>query len=354
MGAKQILRIAKIKTIAQVMASAEHTFRERDTPNADPAKAAKNAHSVKNAAGVVEALEARLNTVKVRKNAVRCVEFLVTASPEFFTKRSGQTYFDDAKRWLEKSFGAENVISSHVHRDEKTPHAVFYVVPIDDREKLNARGFFGGRQKMTAMQDAFHAKVAKKYGLERGQRGSKAEHETIAEYYARVNAKVPPCPTRAGLLLMNEEERIDLMKTLHAQAAEALAKVDKLEDEREKHTARIGRLETMTTEQKEREAMTRKAVARLIKNTYSPADFAKAFSLELKGKADIFEALVKSGKAQNFAEAVAQVAVKMPPKGGHGWDELAAFTVDLEDKPEVKPAQVPQVAAKPRPRGFGR
>ncbi len=346
MGAKQILRIAKIKTIAEVMASAEHTFRERDTPNADPAKAAKNAHSVKNAAGVVEALEKRLDTVKVRKNAVRCVEFLVTASPEFFTKRSGQTYFDDAKKWLEKSFGAENVISSHVHRDEKTPHAVFYVVPIDDREKLNARGFFGGRQKMTAMQDAFFAKVAKKYGLERGQRGSKAEHETIAEYYARVNAKVPPCPTRAGLLLMNEEERLETMKTLHAQASEALAKVEKLEVERVKHASQIERLETMTTEQKEREAMTRKAVARLIKNTYSPADFAKAFDLELKGKADIFDALVKSGKAQNFAEAVAQVAVKMPPKGGHGWDELAAFTVDLEPEKTVKPSAVPLVEVK--------
>lgn len=346
MGAKQILRIGKLKTIAEVVGSAEHTFRERKTPNANPAKASKNAHSVKNAAGVVEALEKRLATVKVRKNAVRCVEFLVTASPEFFAKRTGKTYFDDAKKWLEKSFGAENVISSHVHRDEKTPHAVFYVVPIDQRAKLNARGFFGGRQKMSAMQDAFHTQVAKKFGLERGVKGSKAEHETVAEYYARVNAKVPPCPTRAGLILMNEDERLELMKTLHAQAAEAVAKVDKLEDEREKHAARIGRLETMTTQQSEAEAMTRKAVARLIKNTYSPAEFSKAFGLEIKGKADIFDALVKSGTAQNFAEAVAQVALKMSPKGGHSWDDLAAFTVALDDP--VKPAQAVQAVAKPR------
>lgn len=347
MGAKQILRIAKIKTIAQVMASAEHTFRERDTPNADPTKAAKNTHSVKNAAGVVDALEKRLSAVKVRKNAVRCVEYLVTASPEFFDKRSGQSYFDDAKRWLEKSFGAENVISSHVHRDEKTPHAVFYVVPIDEKGKLNARGFFGGRQKMTAMQDAFYSKVAKKFGLERGVRGSKAEHETIAEYYARVNAKVPTCPSRASLLLMKDEERLELMKTLHAQAAEALAEVDKLKDEREKHSAKIGRLEAMTTQQSEAEAMTRKAVARLIKNTYSPAEFAQAFGVELKGKADIFDALVKSGKAQNFAEAVAQVAIKMPAKSGHSWEDLAAFTVALDD-PKPQPQAV--AAKRPKPR----
>jgi hypothetical protein len=39
---------------------------------------------------------------------------------------------------------------------------------------------------------------------------------------------------------------------------------------------------------------------------------------------------------------VAQVAVKMPPKGGHGWDELAAFTVDLaEPEKLVNPSAVP-------------
>ena len=350
MGAKQIVRTSKLKTISEVSSSAKHTFREIKTHNADPSKATKNAHSVKNAAEVVEALEKRLSTVQVRKNAVRCVEFLITASPEFFDKRSGQTYFDEAKKWLEKSFGAENVISSHVHRDEKTPHAVFYVVPIDKNGKLNARGFFGGRKKMSAMQDAFYERVAKKFKLERGQKGSKAEHESVKQYYARVNEEPPTPPTRAGLLLMSEEERLETVKTLHAQAQEARAEVEKLESERAKHTARIERLEKMTNEQSEREALTRKAIARLIKNTYSPSDFAKAFGIELKGKADIFETLVKAGKAQNFAEAVAQVAVKMPAKGGHGWEELAAFTVEMEpEKTEkkVKPVAVP-TSSRPR------
>lgn len=353
MGAKQILRIEKIHTIQQVLASAEHTFRERHTPNADPTKAAKNAHSVKNAAGVVEALEKRLSTVKVRKNAVRCVEFLVTASPDYFKNRTGQTYFDHARKFLEKSFGAVNVISSHVHRDEKTPHAIFYVVPIDERGKLNARGFFGGRQKMTALQDGFHAKVAKKFGLERGVRGSKAEHETISEYYARVNAKAPPVPTRAGLILMSEDERLETMKTLHAQATEAQAKLDKLEDERKQHAQKIEGLEDTIKKNKERENLTRKAVARLIKNTYSPAEFAKAFGVELRGKADIFDTLVKCGEAMDFAEAVAKVAVKMPPKGqgAHSWEELAAFTVELDDP---KPQAQPQAVARPKPRGLGR
>lgn len=348
--AKQILRIEKIHTIGELMASAQHTFRERKTPNANPAKAAKNAHSVKNAAGVVEALEKRLSTVKVRKNAVRCVEFLVTASPDFFDKRTGQTYFDKAKEFLEKSFGAENVISSHVHRDEKTPHAIFYVVPIDESGKLNARGFFGGRQKMSALQDGFHSKVAKKFGLERGVRGSKAEHETIAEYYARVNAKVPACPSRASLLLMNDEDRLEMMKTLHAQAAESVAKLDKLEDERKQHAQKIEGLEYMLEQKKEDENLMRKAVARLIKNTYTPAEFARVMGVEIKGKADIFDTMVKVGEATGFAHAVALVAAKMPPKGGHSWEDLASFVADL-DKP-VKPVPAaPEVQAKRRALG---
>lgn len=341
MGAKQILRIAKLKTLSEVSSSARHTFREIPTHNANPAKASQNAHSAKNAAAVVEVLTNRLNTVKVRKNAVRCVEFLITASPEFFSARSGQAYFDASKKWLEKSFGAENVISSHVHRDEKTPHAVFYVVPIDNKGKLNARGYFGGRQKMSAMQDAFHQSVAKKFHLERGKRGSKADHETIQQYYARVNAEHPPAPTRTSLILMSEDERLETMKTLHAQAIDALAEVAKLNDEREKYTAKINHLEKRIDEQSNHEDLLRKATARLIKNTYSPADFAKNLGVEMRGKKDIFEVLVKSGQASNFAEAVALVALKMPPKNSSSsWSDLAEFAVEIDDTPKRVPSPI--------------
>jgi dihydroxyacid dehydratase/phosphogluconate dehydratase len=103
------------------------------------------------------------------------------------------------------------------------------------------------------------------------------------------------------------------------------------------------------------DALTQKAVARLLKNTYTPADFAKTFGIEIKGKADIFDALVKAGHAQNFAAALVMVATKMPPKGGHGWEELAEFTKALEDAPAVTSQPLaPQAVAKPRGQSFGR
>lgn len=328
--AKQILRVAKLKTLAEVKASAEHTFRERTTPNANPAKTAQNAHSTQNAADLVGRVGERLEGLKVRKNAVRVLEFLVTASPEYFKRRSGQSYFDEARKFLEKSFGKENVVSHHVHRDETSPHAVFYVVPVDQKGKLNARHYIGGRVKLQGLQDAFHSHVAKRFGLERGLRGSKAEHTTVKDYYARANAQHPPAPTRAGLLLMSEEERLETVKALHAQAVDARAEVAKLNDEREKHAARIAHLEKRVNEQNEERELVYKASARLIKNAYTPAEFAQVFGVELKGKADVFDALIKAGKAADFKEAVALVALKMPSKTGAKWSDLAVEDLNFQ------------------------
>ncbi|MFX5169009.1 plasmid recombination protein, partial [Acinetobacter baumannii] len=77
-----------------------------------------------------------------------------------------------------------------IHRDETTPHLVAYVVPIDQKGKLNAREFLGGRAKLSKMQTDFHEKV-KDLGLERGLEGSKAEHKTVKEFYAELQEPLP-------------------------------------------------------------------------------------------------------------------------------------------------------------------
>jgi hypothetical protein len=359
--AKQIFRVAKLKGMANIQASAEHTFRERDTQNANPDKARQNAHSTQNAGEVVGRVGERLKTVKtVRKNAVRCLEFLVTASPDFFKNRTGGSYFDDAKKFLEKKFGVENVVSSHVHRDETTPHAVFYVVPIDAKGNLNARGFIGqNRNTLSLWQDEFFKDVAKKYKLGRGVKGSRATHKKISEFYALAKRETPPPPTRAGLLLMSEEERLDTVKTLHAQASYAKAKLSVLADERKKHIAKIEQLEAFVNERKEEMELVHKAAAKLIKNAYTPAEFAQVFGVELKGKADIFDSLVKAGKAASFSEAVAQVALKMPSKTGAKWSDLAVEDLNfrrgldgLEPLKTFEPVMpsAPQSAAAKRPK----
>jgi hypothetical protein len=127
---------------------------------------------------------------KVRKNAVLCVEYLMTASPEDMhskTPEQQDAYFADSLDWLRKRHGAENVIYAGVHRDEQTPHMYAYVVPKDpDTGRLNCRRFLGGSAALREMQTDFAEQVGKQHQLERGIEGSKARHTAIRTYYAGV------------------------------------------------------------------------------------------------------------------------------------------------------------------------
>ena len=177
--------------------SLKHAFREQDTPNADPSRTPENSHI--GAANVQEAL-ARFNARlpdKVRSNAVLAVEYLITGSPEDMHGKSRQeqdAYFGDALKWLEERHGKENVVYAGIHRDETTPHMYAYVVPIDERGKLNCRAFLGGAKALNLMQTEFAQKVGQAHGLQRGIEGSKARHTSIQQYYARVNASFEPLP----------------------------------------------------------------------------------------------------------------------------------------------------------------
>ena len=118
-----ILRIQKLKSPVAVMRSLKHAFREQDTPNADLERTPDNEHfgasSVRDA---MSAFRARLPE-RFRKDAVQCVEYLMTASPEAMKGKSREqqdAYFADSLDWLKARHGAENVFYAGVHRDETT------------------------------------------------------------------------------------------------------------------------------------------------------------------------------------------------------------------------------------------
>ena len=173
--------------MGNIAASLSHTYRTRPTHNADPNRTVNNEHDLKTAGQVMDGIKNRLPE-KTRKNAVLAIEYLITASPDWNgwkNKEKDSEFFDKAKEWLIKKHGAENVISTTIHRDETTPHMAVYVVPIDSKGNLNAREFLGGRAKLSKMQTDFHDQV-KDLGLERGLEGSKAEHTTIKDFYAEI------------------------------------------------------------------------------------------------------------------------------------------------------------------------
>lgn len=189
-----ILRTAKLKSFGEIGGSLSHNYRDRPTPNANPQQTHNNEHSLSSADLVMTAIKNKLPE-KRRKDAVLCVEYLITASPDWvgWNRLEEKKYFDDAKKWLEDKHGKDNVIATTTHRDESTPHMVAYVVPLVDG-KLNAKKFLGGREKLSKMQTDFATNVGQSVGLVRGLEGSKAEHQTIKKYYTNIDTAVKMLP----------------------------------------------------------------------------------------------------------------------------------------------------------------
>lgn len=185
-----IMRSKKLNTLGSVAASLRHAYRERETLNADPARTPEN-----DAAGSTNEIMGKLRAAlpeKRRKDAVVAVEYLMTASPEWWRDASleqQRAFFDKAKGWLREKYGAENILTEIIHRDETSPHLSAFVVPLTRDGRLSAKSYIGNRAQMTKDQTTFAARV-KDLGLERGIEGSKARHKTIQQHYADLNRPV--------------------------------------------------------------------------------------------------------------------------------------------------------------------
>lgn len=194
-----IMRCEKIKNMGRLGGSFLHAFRERETLNADSTRTAGNVdYFARNAEEAMTRAKLTLPE-KIRKNGVIAVEYLFTASPEWFktaTSAQKKEFFDRSVDWLAEKYGRAHIITATVHNDETTPHLTAVVIPIDPRGKLNARGFIGGAEKLRKDQDTYAAAVSS-LGLVRGIRGSKARHSDIKNWYGElhladpVNQKLP-------------------------------------------------------------------------------------------------------------------------------------------------------------------
>lgn len=186
-----IYRTAKLGSFGEIGGSLSHTYRTRPTPNADESRIHLNEHSLETYNSCFAAIKNSIPE-KRRKNAVLCIEHLITASPnwEGWGTKKEEDFFKKSLEFLNKKYGKENVVACSIHRDETTPHLIVYVVPIDEKGGLNAKKWLGGRSKLSQTQTDF-ANEVKSLGLERGLENSKARHKTLKKYYAVVNEPTP-------------------------------------------------------------------------------------------------------------------------------------------------------------------
>lgn len=191
-----IMRQEKIKTVSNASARLRHNRREI------PCKTANQ--NIKNIRlkcndqsrefakkSFAEISKIKVGDQRIRSNAVRAIEVLLTFSPGGVKPEDLKAWAHDSIDWLARVFGRQNIIDAQLHLDETTPHIHAIVIPIDERGKLNARAFLGGtRDKMSDMQTSY-AEAVKSYGLERGisKQITHATHENSQRWHAENERK---------------------------------------------------------------------------------------------------------------------------------------------------------------------
>ncbi|MDQ2831220.1 MAG: plasmid recombination protein, partial [Chloroflexota bacterium] len=192
-----VMRFAKLKNMGQIKALGTHNERERETRNADEARRGDNVRLAGTGDWCAD-VQARLDTVPtIRANAVLALEYVMTASKEFYaqgdeSERSARldAWMERNMGWLRERFGAENVVAAVLHKDELTPHVQAVVVPINDAGRLSATHYVDGAEKLHEMQTSY-ARAVEDLGLVRGVQGSVATHQTVQEYYAKIQEPTP-------------------------------------------------------------------------------------------------------------------------------------------------------------------
>ena len=176
-----ILRFAKYKgpEIGRIEAHDERTKEKyASNPDVDTSRSRLNFHLVKPQRSYRAEAEKQIAEAgcRARKDSVRVVETLITASPEFFANKKPKEvkeFFAYALEFIQKKQSPETIISAVVHVDEKTPHMHLCFVPLTEDKRLSAKEIVGNKKKLTWWQDEFWKHMVKKYpDLERGESAS--------------------------------------------------------------------------------------------------------------------------------------------------------------------------------------
>lgn len=183
-----ILRFAKYKgpEIGNIEAHNERTKEKyASNPDVDTSRSKYNFHLIQPERKYRAEAERQIAAAgcRTRKDSVRVVETLVTASPEFFKGKKQaeiRAYFEDALRFIEKHQSKDTILSAVVHVDERTPHMHLCFVPLTEDKRLCAKEIIGNKKKLTWWQDEFWKHMVKKYpDLERGESASQTGRDHI-------------------------------------------------------------------------------------------------------------------------------------------------------------------------------
>lgn len=200
MSAYAILRIEKIKSVSHGNARLKHSRREIECPTAVSGKCNKHLVFTDRAEEMRKDKKTPFKTIfherikgqKVRRNAVHAIEVVLTFSPNAVNNERLRSWASANMQWLADNFGgAKNVIDARLHLDEATPHIHAFIIPLDERGKLNARAFLGGTNNRMSELQTSYAKAMEPFRLERGisKKITKAQHQNSQRWHAEQDHK---------------------------------------------------------------------------------------------------------------------------------------------------------------------
>ena len=183
-----IMRFAKYKG-PEITNIEAHNERRKEkyasNPDIDLSRSKHNFHLIEPPQRYRAEAERQISAAgcRTRKDSVRLVEVLFTATPEFFQGKKLpeiRQYFEEALHFLEQYQAKETIISAVVHMDEKTPHMHLSFVPLTPDGRLSAKEIVGNKKKLSWWQDKFWEHMVLKYpDLERGESASQTRRDHI-------------------------------------------------------------------------------------------------------------------------------------------------------------------------------
>lgn len=181
-----------------------------------------------------EDIYAYLEGVKIYKNSTIARELILSGGNGFWDRmlpEHREIWVQQNIKFLKNNFG-DNCIHAVLHLDETTPHIHAIIVPVEYEKgkvpHLNARRYFGGKDKLSAFQDKYTECMREEFSFFiRGIRGSKATHIDLKTYYALIKEDLNNISSES--ILANAKENFINKKKIQ-ELQEALEDKEKIEE----------------------------------------------------------------------------------------------------------------------------
>lgn len=309
----------------------------------------------------VEFINERIDSLNLkrrpRKDAVRMCDCVITM-PRSFDPSRQREFFNAAYAFLAQRYGAENVVSAWVHRDETQPHMHFAWVPVTQDGRLSAKSVVNRLDLKTlhpdmqvAMETALGCKVEiildpEKAGEKQLSALNQSEYVAAKAELARIEGQIAAANERLEGVQQREQAARDRSAELVREAYKAVDECKGLDEQVKQLTAEVAESERHADE-----------LSAAVQAEAGRADELGGRVTEARGRVSWLELAVAAARAKirDFLGAVKHVPSAFAVVLGGEQAGVGAFwRSQAAEKPVGVPARAmgAQQAVKEPERGF--